>query len=127
MNIKLKIASVLLITLIAGVVLGALGNGALIKSKRAKGLPRLNADALIERIENILELDKEQKEEIKPLLKAHSAKFIDMNHRHIAEMSATMDTLLIDLSELLPEDQLDEYKQLITKRREMRSRGESKR
>ena len=111
MNIKTKTAIIIMVTLLIGIAIGSVGRTALFRNNRKGERPPLKPEMIVNWTERRLELTKEQKPIVRPILEAHSKTIFEMNSRHREEMKASMDSLIASLSGILTEEQLEKLKQ----------------
>lgn len=102
MNIKVKTVSILVFTLVIGMVLGALIHGAVMRNRFKQTAFRMRTQwGFVERMERVIQPDDSQREEMRKILRKH---FQKMNQFQ-AEMSVIMDSLRIELEPILTKEQ----------------------
>ena len=105
MNVKVKITVIILLTLIIGMVLGALLNRALLQHRIERAFAWRNPAFLARSIEGVLALDEEQSAGIQKILKDHAATVERIRENSTAEMRTAVEALNEALTPLLTPDQ----------------------
>lgn len=107
MNVRVKTAILIVVTLVIGIFIGAIGHGTFLRAYRRGKMPPIKPEMIVNWTERRLELTEEQKPIVRPILEAHAKSFFEMNSRHRDEMKASMDSLIASLSDILTEEQLE--------------------
>ena len=108
MNIKVKTMSILIVTLVIGMVLGALIHGAVMQNRLKQTAFRMRTPmGFIQRMERVIQPDDSQRAEMRKILQKHFQK-ID---RYQAEIAGKMDSLRIELETILTEKQKERLRQ----------------
>jgi len=111
MNIKVKIALIIIITLIIGVVMGAMLNRALVRYKIQKTFAVRQPGRFVYFMERIIQPEQEQRDQIRAILKKHAGRTEEMRGRFFSEMQAEKESLLKDLDPILTPKQMKRLKQ----------------
>jgi Spy/CpxP family protein refolding chaperone len=113
MSTRLTATLALVLTLLIGIILGALGNRALIRSHffhgRALGKGMLDRGAVVERMQRQLDVTDAQRDTVHAILQSHADRMLELNREHGEEMMRLMDTLLADLKPVLTDEQLNRF------------------
>ncbi|NND72776.1 MAG: hypothetical protein HKN43_14460 [Rhodothermales bacterium] len=117
---KTKYLSILLVvgTLIVGIVLGAVGNGAL-QNKRTKELTKIRRPGGFTEfvMRNAKPTDEAQRADIEEILRTYGERYRELGGTHQLEMRALGDSLIQDLGSVLSDDQLNAVEDAMTSRR----------
>ncbi|MEL6212542.1 MAG: hypothetical protein AAFQ96_03030 [Pseudomonadota bacterium] len=120
MNVKMKSITILLATLMVGLVAGSAVTGVLLRERLNHLRSFSHADGFVERFGEMIEpLTDEQKEQIKPLLEGAGLKIQRKFEGTSVEIYAIVDQLESDLSDYLTEEQLNKLRE---KRAKFRNR-----
>lgn len=102
MKTEIKTAGILTLTLIIGMVLGALIHGTVMQNRIKQGILRMRShNGLFHRIDMILDLDESQRERVHEILLKHRTR-MDKLHTQVRTM---MDSLQDELEPILTEEQ----------------------
>jgi len=101
MNIKAKISISIIITLLMGIVIGAMLNRALVQRRIAKAFALSNPKTFSLWYENRLDLDREQSRQIKAILDKHAKEIWDIREAFMQEMQTASQSLHSELDPLL--------------------------
>lgn len=105
MSVKAKISFIIIITLVTGIVIGAMLNRALLQRRIAKTFSRRNPLLLAEMYENILQPDTEQSKQIREVLDKHAGIFLEIRESYQEDMLAASESLQSELEPLLSPEQ----------------------
>lgn len=123
MNLHMKTATILLGTLVIGMVCGALIRGVFARD-RMQPPPQMTRERFVERWVKMMRLDQEQIRKVREVVGAHEPRFRENYMRHRMEMEALVDSLHHDLKPLLTEKQRE---RVIKNRRRLERRRELRR
>lgn len=108
MNVQVKSSIIIIVTLIIGVLLGAMVSGPLLHSRMDRRLHGMRtAHGLADRFEDIVQPDESQRDTVRAILAVHSRQVHEIMSRSHAELSEAMDSLQNELAPVLTEDQKD--------------------
>ena len=110
MNVKVKTALIIIITLIIGIFLGAMLNRALLRHKIRKTFSMHRPDKLVFFMEEMIQPEPEQKEQIRAILEKHSSSMQEMRQRFFTEMQAERESFLKKIEPLLTPEQKERLK-----------------
>jgi hypothetical protein len=120
MQIHTKTALILFATLIIGLVLGALVSGPLLFHHLDGQIgPRLS-EHFVRRFEELIDPGEEQKNKVHSILENHAANFMEMHHRHRAEMETLMDSLHTELFSVLTDEERERLEESLDRHRGFR-------
>lgn len=108
MNTKWTAALVLVLTLILGIVLGALGGRVYMQSRFPRGRPpmrQVDRDLFVTRMVQMLDVKPDQEDTVRAILAAHSARFLALHERQTEETARLLDTLRANLEPVLTPEQ----------------------
>ena len=105
MTIHVKTALILLATMVLGIVLGVLISGAFLRHPMRPEREEALSELFVSRFERLIEPDEAQRDTVRAILQSYSRRFIEMHDKHHAEMAALMDSMNVDLSPILTEEQ----------------------
>jgi hypothetical protein len=100
-----KTILVILITLIIGMIIGALVTGAFARYRVRRFMSMREPGHLVTRIERIIGPDESQREAVREILRKHSEQFLEIHAQFEGEMLALRDSLKKDLDPLLTDEQ----------------------
>ena len=123
MNLQMKTASILLATLIIGMVCGALALSVFARH-RLQQPPQITRERFVERWIKMVQPEEEQIRQIREVVGGHEPRFRENFMRHRQEMDALVDSLHQDLEPILTEKQRE---RVIRKRRRSERRRELRR
>lgn len=105
MKLEVKSAAMLITTLLLGMVIGLVGQGALQRARHPRGAPPPRPPGFVARMEEVLQLRAEQQAPVRPILEATA----DANQRVIdaahVQLRAALDSMSRTLAPLLDEAQ----------------------
>ena len=110
MNVKVKTALIIIITLIIGIALGAMLNRALLRHRIHKAFAVHKPDRLVYFMEEMIQPEPEQREQLRAILEKHSDKMEEMRQNFFTEMQAERESFLKDLETVLTPDQMERLK-----------------
>ena len=105
MKLEVKSAAILITTLLLGIVIGLVGQGALQRARMPRGAPPPRPSGFVARMEEALQLRAEQQATVRPILDATAdgnQRVIDAAH---VQLRATLDSMSLTLAPLLDEAQ----------------------
>lgn len=105
MNIKLKITFIIIITLVIGIVIGAMLNRTLTQNRVKRILSRRNPPVFISFYERIIEPDTNQREEIRKILDKHAKHLSEIRANFSEELQSSMESLRAELDPILTPEQ----------------------
>ncbi len=105
MKMGTKTVLVILITLIIGMVIGALITGAFTRHRIGRFMSMREPGRLGAHVERIIDPDESQREAVRAILQRHSEQFLKLHSRFEGEMLALRDSLKKDLDPILTEEQ----------------------
>ena len=106
MDIKVKTALILIVTLLIGIVFGAMLYRAMFQSKVKGFLEMRTPDGFIRKFENAVDTTPDKKEKIKKILDKYGEQFFEMNQEHRKEVSLLFNSLREELAEILTPEQI---------------------
>jgi hypothetical protein len=102
MNLHVKTSIILIVTLLIGMVLGALLGGAFLRSRVKHRVERMRTpQGLAERMEKIIQPDDTNREAVREVLRKHAARFSEYHEG----FAALADSLHKDLDPILTDEQ----------------------
>ena len=125
MNLQMKTASILLATLIIGMVCGALALSVFARH-RLQQTPQITRGRFVERWIKMVQPEEEQIHKIREVVGVHEPIFRENFMRHRQEMDALVDSLHQDLEPILTEKQRERViriRRRSERRRELRREG----
>ncbi len=106
MSVKVKMSLIILVTLIVGMLLGALIQGAFMRNQFHKRITRLRTpEGFMRRFERVIRPTEEQKPEIDKILLKNFERFNKRLTPPVQEMGRIMDTLRMELDPVLTPEQ----------------------
>ncbi len=106
MMTKLKVTLIIIATLIIGVVLGAVGRGALLKHHHQKLDSMERTEIFLSRVNEIVHPDSSQKPKVEEIAKRTAQRIDILFNHHQAQMAVIVDSMKSELSAVLrPEQQ----------------------
>lgn len=100
-----KTILIILVTLIIGVIIGALVTGAFARHRVRRFMSMREPEHLVTRIERIIGPDESQREAVREILRRHSEQFLQIHSQFEGEMLALRDSLKKDLEPILTDEQ----------------------
>ena len=100
-----KTILIILITLIIGMIIGALVTGAFARHRVRRFMSMREPGHLSARIERIIGPDESQREAVREILRKHSEQFLEIHSEFEGEMLALRDSLKKDLEPILTDEQ----------------------
>jgi hypothetical protein len=100
-----KTILIILITLIIGMIIGALVTGVFARHRVRRFRSMREPGHLVARIERIIGPDESQREAVREILREHSEQFLEIHSQFEGEMLALRDSLKKDLDPLLTDEQ----------------------
>lgn len=110
MNTKVKIALIIIVTLVIGIVLGAMLNRALMRHRILRAFADRNPRGMISFIERSIRPDPDQREQIREILEKHRIRAQEIRDRFMEEMQAEFESLEAELDPILTPDQKERLK-----------------
>ncbi len=108
MKIHTKTALILFVTLVLGIILGWLVGGPLLIRRDLPEHTRKGiSEHFINHFEEITDPDETQRDTVRAILESFADRFAELNVRHHSEMETLMDSLQMELSPVLTEEQLE--------------------
>lgn len=105
MNIKLKMTFIIIITLVIGIVIGALLNRT-ITQNRIKGiLSRRDPGPFVASFEKIIEPDAAQRELIRDILDRHAKRISQIRAKSMEELKSSFESMMAELDSVLTPEQ----------------------
>ncbi len=107
MKIHTKTALILFATLILGLLLGALIGGPLLVRMNLPEHTRMGLmQHFVEHFEGVTNPSEAQRDTVRAILESYADRFAELNIQHHSEMEVLMDSLQMELSPVLTEEQL---------------------
>ena len=110
MNVKVKTALIIIITLIIGIFLGAMLNRALIRHKIHKAFSMHRPDQLTFFLEEMIQPTPEQKEQLRAILEKHSDSMKEMRQQFFSEMETERESFFKELEPILTPEHMERLK-----------------
>lgn len=108
MSIRAKTVFIIVITLVIGILIGALVLVPPIAKHHFKRIASMRRpEGFIKGMEHIIRPSESQAESVNEVLDRYSRQFDEINERHHLEMTALMDSLRNDLTPILTDEQND--------------------
>ena len=101
MNTKVKIALIIIVTLVIGIVLGAMLNRAFMRFRIQRAFADRNPMGMISFIEKDIRPTPDQREKIREVLEKHRKKSLDLREKFMMEMQAEFESLEAELDPIL--------------------------
>ena len=101
MNTKVKIALIIIVTLVIGIVLGAMLNRAFMRFRIQRAFADRNPLGMISFIEKDIRPTPDQREKIREVLEKHRKKSLDLREKFMMEMQAEFGSLEAELDPIL--------------------------
>jgi Spy/CpxP family protein refolding chaperone len=106
LDIKVKTALILVITLLIGIVFGAMLHRAIFQSRVKGFLAMQTPDGFARRFGRAIDTTPEQEEKVKKILDKYAGQFFEMNQSHMKEVSALFKSFHEELSRVLTPEQM---------------------
>jgi hypothetical protein len=110
MNVKIKTALIIIITLVIGIALGAMLNRALLRHRIHKAFAVHKPDRLVYFMEEMIQPQPEQREQLRAILEKHSARMEEMRHQFFTKTQAERESFLKELETVLTPEQMKRLK-----------------
>jgi hypothetical protein len=110
MNTKVKIALIIIVTLVIGIVLGAMLNRAFMRFRIQRAFADRNPLGMISFIEKDIRPTPDQREKIREVLEKHRKKSLDLREKFMMEMQAEFESLEAELDPILTPEQKNRLK-----------------
>lgn len=105
MNIKVKTALIIIITLVMGIIIGAMLNRALLQRRINRAFSWRLPDFMIASIERIVEPDQEQRKRLREVLKKHAERMREIRETSRKDMQEAYESLRKDIEPILTPEQ----------------------
>ena len=105
MNIKVKTALIIIITLVMGIVIGAMLNRALLQRRINRAFSWRLPDFMITHIERIIEPDQEQRKRLREVLRKHAERMMEIRENHRIELQESFESLQKEMDLILTPEQ----------------------
>jgi hypothetical protein len=105
MNIKMKIALIILVTLVIGIVLGALLNRAFLRYRIQRAFHDRNPVGMVSFMEEVIQPTPEQRVLIREILENHRKKTEEIRDEFMLEMREAFESLEAELDPILTPEQ----------------------
>ncbi|MGD8539780.1 MAG: hypothetical protein PVI66_13775 [Candidatus Aminicenantes bacterium] len=110
MNTKVKIALIIIVTLVIGIVLGAMVNRALLRHKIRRAFDERNPKGMISFIERNIQPTPDQREQIREILKKHRINSQEIREKFMEDMRLEFESLEAELDPILTPEQKNRLK-----------------
>jgi len=118
LDIKVKTALILIVTLLIGLVFGAMLYRAIFQNRVKEFMDMQTPDGFARRFERVLDITPGQREKVKSILDKYAEQFFKINQSHMEKVSALFVSIERELSRVLTPEQM----QRIRSRRFLRPR-----
>lgn len=108
MNIKVKISFILVVTLIIGIVTGAMLNRAFTQRRIQRVFSMRNPNSFVQSYLDTLNPDTEQRRQIKEILDKHAMLIAELRTKFQEEMSDLFESMRSELEPILSKEQIDQ-------------------
>ncbi len=105
MNTKVKIALIIIVTLVIGIVLGALLNRAFLRYRIQKAFFNRKPVGMVSFLEEVIQPTPEQRMLIRDILEEHRKKAEELREKFMMEMKAEFESLDAELDPILTPEQ----------------------
>jgi uncharacterized membrane-anchored protein YhcB (DUF1043 family) len=122
MNTKVKVASIIIVTLVIGIVLGAMLNRAFLRHRIQRAFAERNPAGMIFFMERSIQPTEEQRVQIREILEKHRKKSAEMREKFMMDMQAEFESLEAELDPILTPEQKNRLKRRL--RGPWRDRGQ---
>jgi len=116
MNVKIKFGSIILATLILGMVLGGLIHSTVMKNRIRQIREFRGRGGFESFIERVIEPDEAQRQQLQEIFNKYSAKFNEIRFRQASEFSAVMDSMRVELDPILTPEQKKKLEEMRLRR-----------
>ncbi|MDZ7261790.1 MAG: hypothetical protein ONB05_06770 [candidate division KSB1 bacterium] len=123
MNIHVKSALIILITLIIGMVIGALVGGAVRRHYIDRFLALREPNPFVAFHESMIAPTETQRDTVRKILLRNHQRFLEVTQRHLTQVSSLMDSMYQELAPVLTEEQREHLKGGMARRRMQRLPG----
>jgi hypothetical protein len=113
MNTKMKVALIIIVTLVIGIVFGALLNRAFMRHRIQRAFADRNPRGMISFIERNIRPTQDQREMIRAILDKHRKKTADLREKFMMDMQAEFESLEVELDPILTPEQKKRLKRRI--------------
>jgi hypothetical protein len=110
MNTKLKIALIIIVTLVIGIVLGAMVNRALLRHRIQRAFNERNPRGMIIFIERSIQPTPEQRDQIREILEKHRIRAQEIREKFTEDMKLEFESLEAELDPILTPEQKERLK-----------------
>jgi len=111
MNTKVKIVLIIIVTLVIGIVLGAMLNRAFLRHRIHKAFAARNPMGMVSIMERSIRPTPDQREQIREILENHMKKSSDIRDKFMMEMQAEFESLEAELDPILTPEQKKRLKE----------------
>jgi uncharacterized protein YneF (UPF0154 family) len=105
MNTKVKIVLIIIVTLVIGIMLGAMLNRAFLRHRIHRAFADRKPMGMISFMERIIQPTPDQREQIREILEKHRKKSSDLREKFMMEMQADFESLEAELDPILTPEQ----------------------
>lgn len=123
MNMKVKTTIVIIITLIFGIVLGAMLNRSFTHRRIKRAFDAVNPNRFTMIIERAIDPTPEQKKQISEILQKHAKKDAEFRKKLADEMQSSIQSLQKELESVLTPEQKERLEKMMKERRPWMMRG----
>lgn len=116
MNMKVKTTIVIIITLIFGIVLGAMLNRTLMHRRIRRTFDAVNPGRFTMIMERVLEPTAEQKKQVREILRDHAKKVDELRKNAMEGMQASIQALRVELDAVLTPEQKKRLERMMKER-----------
>lgn len=110
MNTKAKVALIIIVTLVIGIVLGAMLNRAFLRNRIQRAFADRNPTGMVSFIERNIRPTPEQREQIREILEKHRKKSVEMREKFMMDMQAEFESMEAELDPILTPEQKNRLK-----------------
>jgi len=110
MNTKVKIALIIVLTLVIGIVLGAMINRAFLRYRIQKAFLNRNPVGMVSFLEEVIQPTPEQRILIREILEKHRKKSEELREKFMMEMKTEFESLEAELDPILTPEQKNRLK-----------------
>jgi uncharacterized membrane-anchored protein YhcB (DUF1043 family) len=110
MNTKAKVALIIIVTLVIGIVLGAMLNRAFLRHRIQRAFADRNPAGMVSFIERNIRPTPEQREQIREILEKHRKKSAEMREKYMMDMQAEFESMEAELNPILTPEQKNRLK-----------------
>ncbi len=110
MNVKVKTALIIIITLIIGILLGAMLNRALLRHKIQKTFSMHRPDKLVFFMEEMIQPRPDQRNQIRVIVEKYAGRRKEMRQQFFTEMQAERESFMKEIEPLLTLEQIERLK-----------------